>query len=41
MKKEEKKKGFEKVKPKDSIGTKGKIGKDEVADAVSILKKYK
>ena len=41
MKKEEKKTGFEKVKPKDSIGTKGKIGKDEVADAVSILKKYK
>ncbi len=41
MKKEEKKKGFEKVKPKDDVGTKGKIGNEDVEKAVSLLKKYK
>lgn len=41
MNKEEKKNGFEKVKPKDDVGTKGKIGNEDVEKAVSILKKYK
>lgn len=41
MSKEDKNKGFEKVVPKDSVGTKGKIGKEEVEKAVNILKKYK
>lgn len=41
MKNEEKNKGFLKVKPKEDTGTRGKIGKEEVEKAVSILKKYK
>ena len=34
-------KGFEKVKPADSIGTHGKIGKEDIEKALTILKKYK
>lgn len=41
MKKEEKKKGFEKVKPKESVGVKGKISQEDVEKAENILKKYK
>ena len=37
----ENKKNFEKVKPADTIGTRGVIGKEETERAISILKKYK
>ena len=35
------KKGFEKVKPAESIGVRGKIGKEDIEKALNILKKYK
>ena len=35
------KKGFEKVKPAESVGVRGKIGKEDIEKALNILKKYK
>ncbi len=37
----ENKKTYEKVKPADSVGTKGVIGKAETEKAITVLKKYK
>ena len=37
----ENKKTYEKVKPAETIGTKGVIGQEETEKAISILKKYK
>ena len=41
MNKKEEKNGFDKIKPKENIGVKGKIGQEDVEKAENILKKYK